>query len=87
MSSSQTRLRLLTRPECGLCEEMARDLSRLGVSFDTIDIEADAALEAEYGEVIPVLLAHEQEVARAPQTEATLKRALQRYGLVSGGGR
>lgn len=73
---------MLTRPECGLCEDMARDLSRLRLSFVTIDIESDAALEAAYGEVIPVLMYGEEEIARAPQIEASLKAALKRFGLL-----
>lgn len=85
MSETAPRLRLLSRPQCGLCEDMARDLSRLGLAFDTIDIESDAALEQEYGEAIPVLMAGELEVARAPQSEASLQQALEQAGLLRDG--
>jgi hypothetical protein len=61
---------------------MARDLRRLRVAFEEVDIEQDAALERAYGESIPVLLQGDREVARAPQTERTLRQALIRAGLL-----
>jgi hypothetical protein len=76
------RLRLLHRPECGLCEEMARDLRRLRVAFEPLDIEQDEALEQAYGEHIPVLLLDGREVARAPQSERSLRTLLSRAGLL-----
>ena len=79
---SGAQLRLLRRPECGLCEDMARDLHRLRVTFDEVDIEQDAALERAYGESIPVLMQGDSEIARAPQTERTLRQALSRAGLL-----
>ena len=61
---------------------MARDLHRLRVAFDEVDIELDAALERAYGESIPVLMQGVNEIARAPQTERTLRQALSRAGLL-----
>jgi hypothetical protein len=61
---------------------MAGDLSRLRVPFDAVNIEDDAALEAAYGESIPVLFEGDLEVARAPQTRDSLKKALQRAGVL-----
>jgi hypothetical protein len=61
---------------------MARDLSRLRLGFVTIDIEQDAALERTFGESIPVLMLDEREIARAPQTAASLEKALRREGLL-----
>lgn len=61
---------------------MARDLQRLRVDVDEVDIEDDAALEHAYGEVIPILLDGEVEIARAPQTEWSLREALIRVGLL-----
>jgi hypothetical protein len=75
-------LRLLSRPGCHLCEEMASALSELHLSFETVNIEEDASLEAAYGALIPVLLWDGREVARAPQSARTLKRALQRSGVL-----
>ena len=75
-------LRLLSRPECGLCEDMARDLRRLKIAFEEVDVDQDEALQRVYGEVIPVLMMGEREIARAPQTERTLRQALSRAGLL-----
>jgi glutaredoxin len=82
MAEQTPGLRLLSRPECGLCKDMARDLNSLQISFDTIDIDQDESLLKTYGEVIPVLLLGEQEVARAPQTPASLRDSLRRVGLL-----
>lgn len=80
--TTATRLRLLSRPGCHLCEEMADALRELDLRFETVNIETDAALEAAYGDVIPVLMQDELEVARAPQSRRTLKRALERRGVL-----
>ena len=34
---------------------MARALRKLGVEFDELDVDADAAFAARYGELVPVL--------------------------------
>jgi len=34
---------------------MARTLRKFGVEFDELDVDADAALAARYGELVPVL--------------------------------
>jgi hypothetical protein len=70
------------RPGCGLCEEMAADLSDLHVPFDLVDVEQDTALESAYGEIIPVLFDGEREVTRAPHTRDSLKMELQRAGVL-----
>jgi len=55
------RLTLLSRAYCHLCDEMAAALAPLaarhGAVVDVIDVDTDAALEARYGERVPVLLA------------------------------
>jgi hypothetical protein len=61
---------------------MARVLRRLRVDFDEVDIEQDEALERAYGEAIPVLMAGDFEIARAPQTERSLRDALIRVGML-----
>ena len=60
----------------------ARDLARLGIAFDTIDVDMNEGLARRYGEVIPVILAGDTEVVRAPFTLPALRRALARAGLV-----
>ncbi|HUG76694.1 MAG TPA: glutaredoxin family protein [Burkholderiales bacterium] len=49
------RPKLYGRAYCHLCEEMALALRALGVEFDEIDVDADPALEARFGERVPVL--------------------------------
>lgn len=82
MDHESLRLRLLRRPDCGLCEDMARDLRRLRLAFDEVDVEQDDELERVYGEAIPVLLHGDREVARSPQTERSLRQAVTRAGLL-----
>jgi glutaredoxin len=82
VSGNPVRLQLLRRQECGLCEDMAEDLRRLRVDFDEIDIEQDQSLERTYGEAIPVLMNRDVEIARAPQTQRSLRDALVHAGLL-----
>jgi Glutaredoxin-like domain (DUF836) len=59
------KLTLLVRAYCHLCDEMHAALGPLlaasGIRVDVIDVDSDAALEARWGEKVPVLLdgAHE----------------------------
>ena len=58
MSDFQSRVRLLSRPGCHLCDDartvVAEVCDELGERFDEVDITADPALAEEYGEQIPV---------------------------------
>jgi thiol-disulfide isomerase/thioredoxin len=53
------RLTLYGRSYCHLCEDMAQALrglqESLEFSFEVVDVDADAATEARYGELVPVL--------------------------------
>jgi glutaredoxin len=53
-------LTLLTRAYCHLCDDMRAALepiaARAGVAIVEIDVDADPALEAKFGERVPVLL-------------------------------
>jgi len=80
--TTATRLRLLSRPGCHLCEEMASALQELGLAFEAVNIEENPVLASEYASVIPVLFHKDTEVARAPQSPRTLKRALRRAGVI-----
>ncbi|HVF64478.1 MAG TPA: glutaredoxin family protein [Casimicrobiaceae bacterium] len=55
------RLMLLSRAYCHLCDEMEKALRPIigSVPLDVIDVDAPehAALEARYGDAVPVLLA------------------------------
>ncbi len=59
-SDAALRLTLLVRAYCHLCEDMRRALAPLALSRSAaiveIDVDADPALEARYGERVPVLL-------------------------------
>ena len=54
------RLTLLTRDGCHLCETAAETLTRIGAEVglvpDSVDVDADPALQAEYGDRVPVVL-------------------------------
>ena len=55
------RLTLLTRAYCHLCDEMLAAVRPIAAAYavpiDVVDIDADPALEAVYGELVPVLFA------------------------------
>ncbi len=84
MNENPRALRLLIRPGCHLCEEMASNLERLSVRFEEVDIEEDEVLRRVYGDAIPVLMHGDDEIARAPETERSLREALIRAGLLPG---
>ncbi|MEO8309237.1 MAG: glutaredoxin family protein [Pseudomonadota bacterium] len=59
--NSVARLRLLSRPDCGLCDEFQAELAQLAQStqlppMETIDVDSDPQLARRYGLDIPVLL-------------------------------
>jgi Glutaredoxin-like domain (DUF836) len=54
-------LTLLTRPECGLCDEFRTELATLGHELElpelqVVDVDSDPLLARRYGLDIPVLL-------------------------------
>lgn len=55
-----TKLTLVSRACCHLCDDMEMALRPLaaefGFSVDRIDVDADAELKARYDELVPVLL-------------------------------
>lgn len=73
-------IQLLTRPGCHLCE-MARALvEEDGLSFQLVDVDADAELADLYGFRIPVLLVDGRPVAEGRLTAEGLRRALATRG-------
>lgn len=60
------RLTLYLRHGCHLCEAMLVQLQpcqdELGFELETVDIDGDPALEAAYGELVPVLKHGESEI-------------------------
>jgi hypothetical protein len=76
-------LTLLTRPECGLCEDMLAELRtlRLRVSLPdlaVIDVDSDPELQRRYGLKIPVLLLDSVPVCTHRLDAAELQRLLRR---------
>jgi hypothetical protein len=58
---SEPALLLLTRPECGLCEEFEHELQGLAAEvplppWRTVDVDSDPELARRHGLDIPVLL-------------------------------
>jgi hypothetical protein len=80
--SGSPRLLLYSRPGCHLCEEMKAvvlPLAReIGAGVDEVNIETDAALEAQYGQEIPVLLVNGRKAFKYRVTERELRLRLQR---------
>ena len=60
------RLTLYGRTYCHLCEDMRSALAELGAEFDLeldiVDVDRSEALEARYGERVPVLAHGETEL-------------------------
>jgi hypothetical protein len=76
-------LTLLTRPDCGLCEEMLAELRALGLRVSlpglaVIDVDSDAELQRRYGLKIPVLLLDSVLVCSHRLDAAELQRLLRR---------
>ncbi len=79
--SAPPGLVLLTRPECGLCEEMLAELTRLGrhvplPPLTLLDVDSDPQLARRHGLDIPVLLLDGSLVCRHRLDEAELRRLL-----------
>lgn len=64
----RVNLTLLIRAYCHLCDEMRAALVPLakgaGIAVSEIDVDSDPALEARWGDAVPVLLAGERELCR-----------------------
>jgi glutaredoxin len=72
---------LITRNDCSLCEEAARNLRRMGVDFSLLDVDEHADLLAKYNDIVPVLMLDGVELAHAPLDDAKLRSALARAGI------
>lgn len=59
-------LTFLTRPYCGLCRQMLAELApfqaAFGFTLDAVEIDDFPELEAQYNELVPVLLYGEEEI-------------------------
>ena len=65
-SAAPARLVLYSRRYCHLCDEMLAGLRALdrGLALEIVDVDADPALEARFGEDVPVLRHGEVELSR-----------------------
>ncbi len=78
-----TRLRLLSRPGCHLCEKMRRQVEALlgdaPRTWEEVDVDSDPDLARRYGDAIPVLFVNGRLFAkvRLPRlaVELRLRRA------------
>ena len=75
------RLTLLTRPDCGLCEEFLAELQALGEQLPLpetvlLDVDSDPQLARRYGLDIPVLLLDGVSVCRHRLDRSELIRLL-----------
>ena len=79
------RLTLLTRAYCHLCDEMRAEVAALAaaadVAVDEIDVDGDPALEARWGDLVPVLLAGEHELFHYRVDRTVLTAYLARAAL------
>jgi len=74
------RLTLYGRAGCELCDDMLAVVKRVaderGLSVETVDVDTDPCLAAEYGFDVPVLSIDGEEAFRHRVTEAALRARL-----------
>lgn len=75
---AEASLALVTRRDCHLCDEMKRVLDAEGARYTTIDVDADPALRARWGDIVPVLLRDGKAVAKVRLAPRQLERILRR---------
>lgn len=73
---------LYSRQGCHLSDEAAEVLARYGVSFEKVDIDAEADLARRYGECVPVVVIDGRERFRGRVDELLLRRLLTARGNV-----
>jgi glutaredoxin len=73
-----TRITLITRPGCHLCEVAKEALARIGEPWTELSVDADLELEREYGERLPVVLLDGMEHGYWRVEEQRLRRDLAR---------
>jgi len=75
-----TRLTLITRRDCHLCDEMAAVVDRVAPAFSAAvevrDVDADPDLLARYSDQVPVLLIDDRKAFKYRLTPRELERRL-----------
>ena len=78
------RLRLMERPECGLCEETLGTLRRLSrrtpLDIERVDVTRDVALLDRYVVRVPVLVVGDAELDVGGIDEAAIARWIDQVG-------
>jgi hypothetical protein len=78
------RIRLMERPDCGLCEEALAGLRRLSrakrLDIERVDVTRDPALLDRYVVRVPVLVVGDAELDVAGIDEAAVDRWLDQVG-------
>ena len=72
-----SRVTLLGRQGCHLCEDAAAVLDRVGEPYDVVDIEGDDELFKRYLERIPVIVVDGEEAFELFVDEEALRSRLQ----------
>jgi glutaredoxin len=67
---------LYSRQGCHLCDLAAEVLSRHGLTFEVVDIDADPHLRERYNECVPVVVIDGKERFRGRIDELLLRRIL-----------
>ena len=73
-----TRLTLITRSGCHLCEVAEQVLDRIGEPWDAVDVDGSIELQRDYGDRVPVLLLDGREHGYWRIEEDRLRRDLSR---------
>ncbi len=73
---SETRITLITRHGCHLCEDAKAALERIGEPYVERYVDGDLDLEAEYGDRVPVVLLDGKEHGYWRVEEDRLRRDL-----------
>jgi glutaredoxin len=75
-------LRLYTRADCHLCDEMKAVVAPLALQFgatvEQIDVDSDPALAAAFGAEVPVLFINDRKAFKYRVTPHELRARLQR---------
>lgn len=83
-----SRLCVLSRSWCHLCDELLAALAPIAARHDArievIDVESDAQLEARWGELVPVVLTEDHEpLCHYHLDERAVRAYLERFPLKS----
>lgn len=67
---------LYSRQGCHLCDDAAAALTRHGLEFELVDVDADPELRRRYDECVPVVVMDGKERFRGRVDELLLRRLL-----------